>query len=200
MLTFIEKPSGEMPNKLNFGCGSQIQKEQVNLDISIPIRGLTPFSVDCWVLEGEITSPHDLPKNHFKIIYATMCLEHIHLDHIPNTLYCLYEFLQSGGILKIIVPNFRAIAQNYMATADDDIFDLTKLKALREITYQLLDPTLESGASARGHQSLWTPELAYYWLSSEGYNPISIKPLNKWAMEITATKPRNNPYSIGSGL
>lgn len=192
---------GIMPSGMNLGCGSTLIENSVNIDVKISkwLSHSEAFK-DHWIYEGEIESPHDLPKNHFDTITATMCLEHVHLDKIPNLLYCLYEFLKPGGKLEIVVPNFQAISKKYMDSCDEENFNLSKLKLLREVTYQLLDPTLESSGNARGHQSLWTPGLAFYWLSSEGFDPVTIVSKDGWTMVITAIKPLHNPYSIGCGL
>lgn len=190
-----------MPPNLNLGCGTKLLPDFVNLDTHIPSSAINSTVYNqCWVFQGEIESPHDFPKDHFKYILADMVFEHIHPDKIPNLLYCLFEFLQPEGKLKIIVPNFRSIAHMYVNTCDEQSFDLPKLRLLREITNQLLDPTFESGGSARGHQSLWTPEIAHFWLKNEGYAPITITPNGRWLLEITAVKPKSNPYSVGVGL
>lgn len=197
MLKLLSKGIVEMPKVINLGCGSELKEDQVNIDVHIPdsVRYYSNIK-NCWIFQGEILSPHELPKNYFKTINATMVMEHVHLDNIPNLLYCLYEFLQPNGKLYIKVPNFKQAAKMYMDSCDLGSFDMSKLTLLREITYQLLDPTLDSNEGGRGHQSLWTPELAYFWLSNEGFNPINIKPLGNWVMDITAVKPSTNPFSI----
>lgn len=200
MLELLSKAPGEIPRVINLGCGSELKEDQVNIDIYMPdCVQYHAKDGDYWLFQGELLTPHELPKNYFKAIYATMVLEHVHLDKIPNLLYCLYEFLQPNGKLHIVVPNFRLIAKMFIDSCDENPFDLKKQSLLREITYQLLDPTLGEIESARGHQSLWTPESAYCWLSCEGFCPIVITPVDKWVMEIKATKPSSNPYSIGCG-
>lgn len=197
-MKLINKLSGALPTAINFGCGSSPKKGMVNIDYSIPkcITEASSIEWNYWLYEGEVTSPHDLPKEHFETIEATMVMEHIHLDKIPNILYCFYEFLKPGGKLIIVVPNFRSIAKMFVDSWDGTPLNLQNMTLFREITYQLLDPTFES-SSGRGHQSLWTPEIAYHWLNNEGFNPITIKPLDRWVMNIEAIKPLNNPYSIG---
>lgn len=200
-MRLVNKLNTPLPTIINFGCGSNPKTGMVNIDFQIPrcVLDTSREHLDYWLYEGEVTSPHDLPKEYFETIESTMVMEHVHLDKIPNLLYCLFEFLKPGGKLIIVVPNFLSIARMFVDSCDGAPLNLQGMTLFREITYQLLDPTFDSTGSARGHQSLWTPGIAHHWLNNEGFNPIVIKSPDKWIMNIEATKPSDNPYSIGGG-
>lgn len=49
----------------------------------------------------------------FELIYASHVLEHVHRRMVTATLYHWGEMLRKGGILRLAVPNFDAVVQEY---------------------------------------------------------------------------------------
>lgn len=160
---------GGMPDVLHVGCGSDIMENAVNVDSKLPgFVGLTGWypPKNVMVLEGDITSPQDLPKKHFKRIEAHMMLEHVHPDLIPNLLYCFCNFLQDNGALVATVPNFAELAARVIRAADwNSVPNMQSLASFREATNEFLCPTM--GAMV-GHQSIWVRSVAEVWLNAEG--------------------------------
>ena len=82
--------------KLNFGCGRDIRKQYVNVDIT-PGEGVDK-SFDFNVF------PYPFPDSEFDEIYADNILEH--LDDIPNVMRELHRISKPGGLIRIIVPYY----------------------------------------------------------------------------------------------
>ncbi len=193
---------GERPKKLHFGCGTKLLEDHWNIDANIPSSLLShiPVEDDIWISEGIILSPHSLPNNYFKEIFAEMVFEHIHPDMIPNTLYCLYHSLRPGGIINIIVPNFVQLARQLIAFEDGKAGGLVYHDMMRNINNEMLDPTFEDEGFFHGHKSIWTKQLATRWLTNEGYSNIKFLEFgeNYFYLKILAEKDEGNKYGSPS--
>jgi hypothetical protein len=160
-----EYEGNELPRAINFGCGRNLLKNHLNIDMEdFSQEGLT-------FAQGDLINPQELPNDYFGIIEAQMVLEHIHIDVLPTVIYTMSCTLVYGGKVHVTVPNFEYFAHNLpVKTCPEAKFTLEDLIFLREATFQLLDPVFDTHqASFRGHQSLWTPDMAQYLFNSEGF-------------------------------
>ena len=82
--------------KLNLGCGTDVRKGYVNVDI------IKRDGVD--VVHDLNKFPYPFPKNHFEEIHASHLLEHV--DDVLKVMEELYRILKPNGILTAIVPYF----------------------------------------------------------------------------------------------
>jgi len=82
--------------KLNFGCGKDIKRGHVNVDIDKSLGADKAFDFN--------TFPYPLKDNEFNEIYADNILEH--LDNIPKTMKELHRITKPNGFIRIIVPYY----------------------------------------------------------------------------------------------
>lgn len=54
----------------------------------------------------------------FDMVYASHVLEHVHRKQVLATLFHWGQMLKSGGILRLAVPNFAAVAKRYEAVGN----------------------------------------------------------------------------------
>lgn len=54
----------------------------------------------------------------FDLIYCCHCLEHVHRNAVYAVLHHWRELLKPEGILRISVPNFKAISERYQKTGN----------------------------------------------------------------------------------
>src|SRR5687768_4107033 len=94
--------------KLHLGCGKCHLPGFLNVDL---------FSNSNADVFCDITN---LPfgTDSFEIIYASHVLEHIHRHMIVATLHHWRQLLVTGGVLRLAVPDFRAIVEWYRKTDD----------------------------------------------------------------------------------
>lgn len=52
----------------------------------------------------------------FDLVYASHVLEHVHRKEVVATLFHWGQMLKPGGVLRIAVPNFEAVAKRYLVT------------------------------------------------------------------------------------
>ena len=83
-------------NKLNFGCGQEIMKGYVNMDI-LKLPGVN-------VIYNFNKFPYPFKDNEFDEIYTSHVLEH--LDDLIKVMAELKRICKSGAKIKIRVPHF----------------------------------------------------------------------------------------------
>jgi len=83
-------------NKLNFGCGRDIKKGFINVDIDHFPGVDKSFNFNIF--------PYPFKSNYFDEIYADNVLEH--LDDIPRVMKELHRITKNRGGIRIIVPYY----------------------------------------------------------------------------------------------
>jgi predicted SAM-dependent methyltransferase len=100
---------------LNFGCGTAVHPDWVNLDSSTDLPG---------VIRHDLRRGLPFPDESFDAVYGSHVLEHLQPDAAARLLRECHRVLRSGGIVRIVVPDLEAIARLYlesMAAAAGDV-------------------------------------------------------------------------------
>jgi len=87
-----------MVKKLNLGCGNDIRKDFINLDV-VKLPGVN-------IVHDLNKLPLPFKDESFDYILAKDVLEHVN-DYV-SLLKELHRILRKGGIIKIIVPHYRS--------------------------------------------------------------------------------------------
>lgn len=98
----------QQKRKLHLGCGRVSLPGFTNVDLFDSVQA---------DLYCDITK---LPfrTGEFELIYASHVLEHVHRRMIGATLHHWVELLAPGGVLRLAVPNFKAVVRRYNETND----------------------------------------------------------------------------------
>lgn len=92
--------------KLHIGCGKNYIPGWVNLDMFSSVKA---------DIYADITAlPFD--RGTFDLIYASHVLEHVQRNAVIATLSHWRDLLKEGGVLRIAVPNFKAVCRRYNET------------------------------------------------------------------------------------
>lgn len=158
-----------VPDILNLGCGTDYKEYAINIDRHINDSNVMLVPSNAIIMEGEITSPQDLPKKHFKRIEAQMMLEHVHPALVPNLLYCLSNFLQDNGALIATVPNFIYLSYRIMELYSVKVWKRKHIEEMQEINNEFLCPNM---GNIGNHQSIWMKQTAKIWLNAEGLSLV----------------------------
>lgn len=94
--------------KLHIGCGKNYIPGWTNVDL---------FSTVKADVYADITAL-PLDRKSFNVIYASHVLEHVQRNTVIATLAHWADLLVPGGVLRIAVPNFEAVAKRYAATGN----------------------------------------------------------------------------------
>lgn len=105
-------------DKLHLGCGRCYlppEKGWINIDF------FTSGKADAYF---DVTNlPYE--KNYFSLVYVSHLLEHVHRFAVVATLSHWHSLLRPGGILRLAVPDFKAIVEWYSRTGNlDDVMGL----------------------------------------------------------------------------
>lgn len=113
--------------KLNLGCGAQVVETWINVDYSlgarlakVPLFGalnrrLRLFNLD-WdsrIALHDLTKPLPWTDGSCDAIYSSHTLEHLTRDDGRRLLAECHRVLRPGGILRIVVPDVKAIVDRY---------------------------------------------------------------------------------------
>ena len=121
----------EKANKLHLGCGLNTPEGWINLDGSwnawsakypllrrlrdriLPASPLDiPWSPD--ILIHDVRKPLPFQDNSLCAVYASHLLEHLYLEEAKRLLRECFRVLQPNGVLRMVVPDLRAIVLEYM--------------------------------------------------------------------------------------
>ena len=97
-----------MKKKLHIGPGKVYLPEWINVDIF--------SSVKADLYSSALAIPY--PQESFDLVYCSHVLEHINRNMILSALTHWRSLLKEKGILRIAVPNFKAICEYYTETDD----------------------------------------------------------------------------------
>lgn len=92
---------------LNFGCGTAVHPDWVNLDSSTDLPG---------VIRHDLRRGLPFPDESFDAVYGSHVLEHLEPDAAMQLLRECHRVLRPGGIVRIVVPDLEAIARRYLET------------------------------------------------------------------------------------
>lgn len=94
---------------LNFGCGTAVHQDWVNLDSSADLPG---------VIRHDLRRRLPFPDESFDAVYGSHVLEHLEPDAAAQLLGECHRVLRPGGIARIVVPDLEAIARLYLETLE----------------------------------------------------------------------------------
>lgn len=95
---------------LNLGCGQRFHPAWINLDLA-PIDP----SIRLW----DVTQPLPFADASFPAVYHSHLLEYLPREQTLPFLRECWRVLQSGGILRLAIPNLEAMARLYLHTLED---------------------------------------------------------------------------------
>jgi len=98
---------------LNFDASMTLRIER------IPVLGRlarkNAFRFHPAVAYGDIVSGLPIPDNSCAAVYACHVIEHLTLQEARNALRNTLRILKPGGLFRVVVPDLRAAAENYLS-------------------------------------------------------------------------------------
>lgn len=128
----MSRRSGRKPNALvtasylQYGCGWSAPSGWLNFDASptlrlerIPLLGrlhiVNEERFPASVQVGDIVHGLPVPPSSFQGIYCSHVLEHLALEDCRAALRNTFRYLSPGGTFRLVVPDLRQIAREYVA-------------------------------------------------------------------------------------
>lgn len=151
--------------KLNLGCGGNLKKDYLNIDVKKETEIPNPNKYD--YREGDCGDLHFISDKSVDEIYTKYLIEHIHVLDIKEYLFEWRRVLKEDGELVLIFPDFDKIVNAYSHCKElqtlDDFMELLSL------IYHLLNPTQKNLVKSDQHRSIATIKLITVMLNSEGF-------------------------------
>jgi predicted SAM-dependent methyltransferase len=120
-------------NNIHIGCEHKIGKNWINYDVSyVPILERIPVigkfikvnnkRYPKEVRYGDISKSLLCEENNADNIYCSHTLEHMSKDDMIFALKNIYKMLKKNGCFRLIIPNLKMRAEEYIKTNDADRF------------------------------------------------------------------------------
>lgn len=158
----------ELPRKLHLGCGLVTPSGWVNVDASwntwlakyprlkklLARAGILPKYLaevpwDPNIVIHDVRKGLPFPSNYFEAIYASHLLEHLYLSEAKRLLRECFRTLQAGGVLRMVVPDLRAIVAEYLGEQPFAVaHDLESVRPADRMMQRLM---MRSPEPPRGH-------------------------------------------------
>jgi SAM-dependent methyltransferase len=147
--------------KLNLGCGGQVVEGWTNVDYALgarlattPLLGQTVRRLKLFQLEWnpkihihDLTKPLPWEDDSVDSCYTSHTVEHLSRDEGSRLVREAFRVLKPGGVLRVVVPDLRAIVDRYLSgglAADHFVEDLGVLYGpAKQGLARLLAPVVE---------------------------------------------------------
>lgn len=100
----------------NFDASPTLRFERIPLLGRLYVKNQTRFPLN--VEYGDIVKGLPLGNNSCDALYACHVLEHLALDDFRTALNNSFNYLKPGASFRLIVPDLRKIAENYLKSSD----------------------------------------------------------------------------------
>ncbi len=136
---------------LNLGCGTNIHKDWVNIDI---------WSKDPSVIRHDLKNGIPFPDGKFDAVYHSHILEHFSKNDAVNFICECSRVLKKGGIIRVCVPDLEQISKWYLSSLENAIANKPLAKENYEwMMLELLDQTTRTESGGEMAKFLQQPEL-----------------------------------------
>ncbi len=129
----MKTPSPTLPKKkgkvnVNIGCGTNLVKGFVNIDL------VPPSNADDTFKQGSVL---ELPLENGSVDYIIMdqVLEHLAMDDVIPALHEIRRVLKTGGRCVIVVPDFEGAVNQWLDANLNSTFDPMKYRWFSEVIY-----------------------------------------------------------------
>jgi len=143
---------------LHLGCGRRPFPGWINVDV-------VPYSPGPDVLL-DLRRPLPLPNNSLDLIYSEDFIEHLELTAGRRLLHECYRVLRPGGTMRLLTPNLRPFAADYVARSPA----LFEWYNARHGTASFAE-ILNHGLRSWGHRFVYDDELLVHELRAAGFLP-----------------------------
>jgi predicted SAM-dependent methyltransferase len=103
------KNNQEFGKYLYLGCGNHRMPKFTHVEINIGKRKAGPPDII-----ADITQHISLPDNSVDLIFSRATMEHLTYPDLINCLLENHRLLKKGGIVRMLVPDFDIMIQDYL--------------------------------------------------------------------------------------
>lgn len=98
---------------LYVGCGNHRMKGFTHVEINVGKQFKKGGDVGAPEILADITEHIHLPDNSVKLVFSRATLEHLTYNELLNHFLECHRLLKKGGAIRMIVPNFDLMIQDY---------------------------------------------------------------------------------------
>ena len=121
--------------KLNFGCGSRISPDWINIDFHSTVPG---------VQRANLLAGFPFEDSFFDAVYSSHVLEHFTPSQALSLMTECYRVLKPNGILRTVVPDLEGTCREYLSIIGLPDSNPEKAEKYEWILIELLDQLVRS--------------------------------------------------------
>ncbi len=223
-------PQANHLTRLNLGCGLQTSDDWINIDGSWNARlakhpsfrrllsslqiiakdkSEIPWSPKIFI--HDIRKPLPFPDESASAVYASHVLEHLYFEQARNLIREAFRVLAGGGVLRIVVPDLRAIVQEYLGERPFGPLsaEFASLSPADRLNHRLLMhwPTPPSGRLLYRIYNSWQDFHSHKWMYDsdsliglfEGQGLVEVQPMDSHQSRIEDIAKVEDPSRILNG-
>lgn len=160
---------GKKNIKVHLGCGYDVRPGWVNMDLSAkPIRE-TPGAT---FIGYDLRLGLPLPKDSCSLIYSSHFMEHLEYRHGFQMIRDCHRALQSGGVFRACLPNFRGLFEAYVRGDEEymSLIDIRNVLPEIEVGTEMFVDHINYGAYQGGeHKWIFDEEKMLLLLRRAGF-------------------------------
>ena len=189
---------GQKNLKLNLGCGSLIKPSWVNIDMYIPgyVRSVLKAHPDTVLINYNICKPLPIDNESCDYIYSSHFFEHLESKKGIAVMRECYLKLKPGGVLRIVLPNFRLVFESYLR-GETALWDLVEERVepmLPGIQKSALDYLNFAVYQSGEHKCIYDEERLRLILQKIGFGSVNSSVYQEGVDESVATHRRYSFY------
>jgi hypothetical protein len=142
---------------INFDCSPTLRFERLPLVGRLYTKNIRRFPDN--VQYGDIVRGLPVPPDSCKGVFCSHVLEHLALEDFQVALQHTFQYLELGGVFRLVLPDLEQLARNYLA-------DSSNMAASRFMEASYLGKKRRA-RGLRGFVAEWLGNSAHMWMWDE---------------------------------
>jgi predicted SAM-dependent methyltransferase len=172
---YFQTLKGSKGLKVNLGCGHDVKYGWLNIDLCVPVVD-RPLAPDTVLVSYDLRLGLPLENHSCAFIYSSHFFEHLEFRHGLQLMRACYRALQSGGVFRLALPDYREIFRAYIQ-GDSAYFSLVDDRWLGSMhnghTGALVDYVHYAVYQHGEHKCIYDEDKLILILQDLGYSSVS---------------------------
>lgn len=165
---------GRKDLKLHLGCGADVRSGWINIDLMLTApAGFDLSQPNTACISYDLRNGLPVPDGCAKMVFSSHFFEHLEYWHGKKLMADCYRALQSGGIFRIVLPDYKLFFKAYLA-GDRSFFEPLRYGLVEAETATLADFMTYAVYQFGEHCAIYDVERLEVVLRNIGYGEVRV--------------------------